>query len=97
MWFHSYTNMFSQASRTVAMSILTIGLLLIGFGVLILVLPEVFAALVAAVFFVVGFSFALAAGKMLWAQRRLSREPPAPYRQNVRIHHTEEHSDPFDF
>jgi hypothetical protein len=95
MWFHSYTNILSQASRTVAMGILTVGLVLIGFGAVIVAFPEVFAFLAAAVFFVVGLSLALAALKMLWAQRHLSRGSPVPYRHNVRIH-TGEHSDPSD-
>jgi len=95
MWFRSYTNMLSQASRSIAMAILTAGLALIGFGVVIAAFPEVFAYLAAAVFFVVGMSLAIAAVKILWTQRRLSREPPVPYRHNVRIH-TDEHSDPFD-
>jgi CHASE2 domain-containing sensor protein len=95
MWFHSYTNMFSQASRTVATGILTVGLVLIGFGALIMAQPKVFAALAAAVFFVVGLSLALAAAKMLWAQRRISRGSPTIYRENVRIHRGDR-SDPFE-
>ncbi len=95
MWFHSYTNMLSQASRTVAMGILTVGLVLIGFGAVIVAFPEVFAFLAAAVFFVVGLSLAVAALKMLWTQRRFSRGSPTVYRENVRIH-THDHSEPFD-
>ncbi len=95
MSFRFYTSMLSQASRTVAMGILTVGLLLIGFGAVIVAFPEVFAFLAAAVFFLVGVSLALAALKMLWAQRRFSRDSSVTYRQNVRIH-TEHHSDPFD-
>jgi uncharacterized membrane protein len=98
MWFRSYTNILSQASRSIAMGILSVGLVLIGFGVVIAAFPEVFAYLAAAVFFVIGLSLALTALKMLWAQRRLnrlSRNSSTPYRQNVRIH-MEEHSGPFD-
>jgi membrane protein implicated in regulation of membrane protease activity len=94
MSFRFYTSILSQASRTIATGILTVGLVLIGFGAVIAAFPEVFAYLAAAVFFVVGLSLVLAALKMLWTQRRLSRHPPAPYRENVRIH-TEDHSNPF--
>jgi membrane protein implicated in regulation of membrane protease activity len=97
MWFRSYTNILAQASRTLALSILTVGLILIGFGAVIAAFPEVFAYLAAAVFFVVGLSLALAALKMLWAQRRMnrqSRDSSDLYRRNVRIH-TQDPSDPF--
>jgi hypothetical protein len=95
MWFRSYTNLLSQASRTVAMGILTVGLLLIGFGVLIIVFRDVFAILAAAVFFAVGLSLSLAAVRMLWTHWRLSRGPSVPYRENVRIR-TGDHSGRFD-
>jgi membrane protein implicated in regulation of membrane protease activity len=90
MSFRFYTNMLSQASRTLAASILVVGLLLIGFGVLIMALPELFAFLAAAVFFLAGVACAITALKMFWAQRRfekrMSHEPDA-YRENVVIHH----------
>jgi hypothetical protein len=69
---------------------LVIGLLLIGFGMLIMALPELFAFLAAAVFFVAGAACAVVAVKLLWAQRRLnklaSRDDITAYRENVRIH-----------
>ena len=45
MNFRFYTNAISQASKRVAAGIFTVGLLLIGFGVIILALPEIFAFL----------------------------------------------------
>jgi membrane protein implicated in regulation of membrane protease activity len=96
MWLRSYTNLLSLASRTVAMSILLVGLLLIAFGAVILAAPEVFAVLAAAVFFFIGLSLTLVAVRVLWTQRRLMRGSSVAYRQNVRIH-TDEHSDPFNW
>jgi len=93
MPFRFYSNALSQASRAVATGILTLGLFLVGFGVVIAAFPEVFAYLAAASFFLAGIGCAVTAGKILWAQRRLNhhtQDPPQPYRQNVRIH-TEEH------
>ncbi len=90
MPFRFYTNMMSQASRSVASGILIVGLMLIGFGVLILALPELFAFLAAAVFFVAGAGCAAVAIKILWVQWRLDRlashNEEDAYRKNVRIH-----------
>ncbi len=85
-----YTNILSQASRSVASGIMVVGLLLVGFGVLIVALPQVFAYLVAMVFFVAGAGCAATALKILWAQRRIDRfhadDDLDVYRKNVRIH-----------
>lgn len=85
-----YTNMLSHASRTVASSVLVVGLLLIGFGMLIAALPELFAYLAAAVFFVAGIGCAIFAVKIFWMQRRLNRfaaqNEQDVHRRNVRIH-----------
>jgi cell division protein FtsW (lipid II flippase) len=90
MPFHIYSNMLSRASRSVASGILVVGLLLIGFGMLIIALPELFAFLAAAVFFLAGAGCAIAAIKIFWMQRRLDRfashEDPDAHRINVRIH-----------
>jgi hypothetical protein len=90
MPFRFYTNMLSQASRTAASSLLLVGLLLIGFAMLIMALPELFALLAAGVFFFAGAACAVVAVKLLWAQRRLnklvSHDDLTAYRQNVRIH-----------
>jgi len=89
MPFRFYTNVLSQASRTMASGIMVVGLLLIGFGVIIVALPELFAYLAATVFFVAGLGCAAMALKILWAQRRLDRfnaDDLDVYRKNVRIH-----------
>ncbi|HNS22216.1 MAG TPA: hypothetical protein PKH24_17050 [Sedimentisphaerales bacterium] len=90
MPFRFYTTIMSQASRSVASGILVVGLLLIGFGTLILALPELFAFLAAAVFFIAGAGCATVAIKILWTQWRLDRmtspDGSDAYRKNVRIH-----------
>jgi len=93
MPFRFYTSMLSQASRSVASGIMVVGLLLIGFGVIIIALPELFAYLAAMVFFVAGVGCAATAFKIFWAQRRIDRfntDDLDVYRKNVRIH-TGEH------
>ncbi len=93
MPFRVYTNILSQASRSVASGIMVVGLLLIGFGVVIVALPEFFAYLAAMVFFVAGVGCAATALKIYWAQRRIDHfnaDDLDVYRKNVRIH-TGEH------
>jgi hypothetical protein len=93
MPFRFYTNILSQASRSVASGIMVVGLLLIGFGVVIIALPQLFAYLAALVFFVAGVGCAGTAVKIFWTQRRIDRfnaDDLDVYRKNVRIH-TGEH------
>jgi len=94
MPFRFYTNLMSQTSRTLATSVLVVGLLLIGFGMLIMAMPELFAFLAAAVFFIAGVGCAITAIKIFWAQhhlnKRMSHDEDA-YRENVVIHRDEFH------
>jgi hypothetical protein len=95
MIFRYYTNAISQASRRVALVIFIVGLMLVGLGVIILALPEVFAFLAAAVFFIVGIGCAITAIKIFLAQRRLNKmthDDSVGHRENVHIH-TENHYD----
>ena len=88
MSFRFYSNMISQASRRLAGGIFVTGLALIGFGLLIYLLPKLFATLAAMVFFVVGIGTCLTAIKMFAAQRLIDKEmnsEPDEYRRNVRI------------
>ena len=87
--FRFYTNAISQASRGIAKGVLTTGLVLVGFGILILVLPALFAMLAAAVFFIVGAGCVGTAAKIFMTQRRIdkiSSDDSQVYRENVRIH-----------
>lgn len=87
-----WTDLISQTSRNIAAGILIVGLLLIGFGVIILALPEIFAFLAAAVFFVAGVSCGILAIRIFLAQRRLDKlnsDDSDAYRSNVKIHNEE--------
>jgi len=95
MVFRYYTNAISQASRNVAAGIFVVGLLLIGFGVIIVALPELFAYLMAGVFFIAGIGCGITAVKIFWTVRKIDKANSSPsedYRENVQIH-IEEHRD----
>ncbi len=90
-----YSNALSQASRTVAATIMIVGLLLIGFGMLIFALPKLFAYLAAGVFFIAGLGCGVTALKIFWTQSQIDRASESEtqvYRQNVRVH-SEQHDD----
>ena len=90
--FRFYTNAVSQASKNVAKGIFVVGLLLIGFGILILALPELFAMLAALIFFITGAGCAGTAIRIYLAQRRIDKftsDGSDDYRENVRIHSEE--------
>ncbi len=95
MSFRFYTNVISQASRTIAAGIFIVGLVLIGFGFMIYLLPRFFATLAAVVFFVTGAGCGITAVKIFLAQRKLNRlnsDDSQGHRKNVQIR-TEEHYD----
>ena len=95
MSFRFYTNGVSQVSRAAAAGIFILGLLLVGFALLIYALPKFFATLAAIVFFVAGLGCGITAAKIFLAQRRLnklSRDDSTIYRKNVQIH-IDEHYD----
>ena len=89
MSFRFYTNAISRASREAAAWIFAAGLVLIGFGLMIYLLPRLFAALAAAVFFVAGFGCLTTGIKIFLAQRKIDKiisEDSPGYREGVRIH-----------
>ena len=95
MGFRFYTNVISQASRAFAAGIFIVGLVLIGFGFMIYLLPRFFATLAAVVFFVAGAGCGIIAIKIFLAQKRLDKlnsDDSQSYRKNVQIH-TEEYYD----
>ena len=93
MSFHYYRNVVSQASRTIAAGIFIVGMVLIGFGFMIYLLPKFFATLAAVVFFIAGLGCGITAVKIFLAQRKIDKmssdDGTTGYRRNVRIH-TEE-------
>ena len=93
MSFRFYTNAISQASKAFAAGTFITGLLLMGFGAIILALPAIFAFLAAAVFFIAGLGCAVTGVKVFLAQRKLDNLDPdnsQNSRVNVRIHSDEE-------
>lgn len=96
MSFRFYTNAISQVSRAAAAGIFILGLLLIGFALLIYALPRFFATLAAIVFFVAGIGCGITAVKIFLVQRRLdkfSSSDSDAYRENVHIHIEEHHEE----
>lgn len=93
MSFRFYTNVISQASRTVAAGIFIVGMVLIGFGFMIYLLPKFFATLAALVFFIAGVGCGTTAVKIFLAQRKLDKmdsdDGTTGYRRNVQIHSEE--------
>ena len=93
MSFRFYTDAVSRASRAFAAGTFITGLLLMGFGTIILALPEIFAFLAAAVFFIAGLGCAITAVKIFFAQRKfdgMTYDDSAGYRKNVQIHSEED-------
>ena len=89
MSFRFYTNAVSKASRTVAAGTFIIGLLLIGFGTIIVALPKIFAYLFGGVFVFAGIGCAITSVKIFLAQRRFNKmasDNSQEHRENVRIH-----------
>jgi uncharacterized membrane protein len=93
MSFQFYSNVISQASRRIAGGIFATGLMLIGFGLLIYLMPKFFATLAAIVFFITGIGTCITALKIFMAQRQIDKgtnNESDEYRKNVRIR-IEEH------
>jgi len=96
MSFRFYTNAISQASKGAAAGIFIVGLVLIGFGFMIYLLPRFFATLAAVVFFAAGAGCAITAIKIFLALRKLDKinsDDSKSHRKNVRIHIEEYHDD----
>ena len=89
-----YRDTISNASNTFAAGTIITGLLLIGFGVIIIALPEVFAFLAAVVFFLAGLGCAVTGIKIFLTMRKIEKmdQNENGYRKNVRIS-SEQHFD----
>ncbi len=96
-----HTRQLSQATRGLAATVFIVGMLLIGFGMLIFALPELFAYLAAGVFFFVGLSIIVYAVRLFLAASAMDRaadqapEPPTGdepvvYRKNVSVRVTDD-------
>ena len=89
MSFHFYTDAISRGTRAIAAGIFITGLVLVGFGFMIYLLPRFFATLAAVVFFVAGIGCVVTATKIFLVRRKIERsnsDGSQGYRKNVRIH-----------
>ena len=90
MFFKFQSNSFSQAGKSLAKGSLLTGLLLIGFGMLVFWLRDLFAFLAAAIFFMAGFSAIGYAIRMFMASRKIEqqgKDGQTVYRENVEVHY----------
>ena len=87
MVFRFYSNTISQASRAFAAGVFIIGMVLIGFGFLIFLLPKFFATLAAIVFCMIGIGCLATGVKVFLATRnqQTNIDPSDGYRENVHI------------
>jgi 4-amino-4-deoxy-L-arabinose transferase-like glycosyltransferase len=93
MVFRFYTNTISRASKSFAAGIFIIGMVIIGFGFLIYLLPKLFATLASIVFWVIGIGCIVTAVKIfLITKNNDDSDSSGGYRENVHIH-IEEHRD----
>ena len=92
MFFKFESNTFSQAGKSIAKGSLITGLLLIGFGLLLIILKDIFVFIAAAIFFMAGFSAIGYAIKIFWATRKVNQpnKKDGVYRENVEVHYTED-------
>lgn len=91
MSFKIFSNMISLASRKMAGGILFVGLILAGFGILIIAYPNFFATVAAVFFFIAGGGLILTALKIYIASYRFKKSMDSisnrteAGRENVRI------------
>ena len=86
--------MISQASRSFAKWLFIIGLMLVGFGLLVYWLRDIFAFIAAGIFIFAGFGCAVTAVKIYFSQKRFDKmaDRGNEGRENVRVRF-EEHYD----
>lgn len=90
MVFRIHSSQLSEATKSIAGWIFTAGLLLLGFGVLIIALPAVFIFIAAGIFFLAGLSVIGYAARLFIAAGRMGKDlndnSRNAYRENVKIH-----------
>ena len=82
-------NPFRQATQGLAKGSLVTGLFLIGFGMLVFVLRDLFAFIAAAIFFMAGFS-AIGYALRLFILQWKMRKDKTVYREGVEVHFEED-------
>ena len=89
MVFRFYSNQLSQATKGVAAWIFMAGLFLVGFGLLVILLKDVFVFIAAGIFFLFGFWVMYYAVRLYLAARRMGKDAPdeqsQAYRENVKV------------
>ena len=85
-------NPFREATKGMAKGALLIGLILIGLGMLVWVLKEIFAVIAMILFFMAGFSAIGYAIRLFILQHKMKNTDDA-YRKNVEIHFENNDSD----
>lgn len=83
--FYTHGNPVSDAAKGLAKGAFVVGLLLIGFGLLVFILRDLFAFIAAAVFFLAGFSAIGYAVRLFILQHKIKQSDNL-YRENVEIH-----------
>ena len=78
-------NPFREATRGMAKGALITGLFLIGFGMLVFILRDLFAFLAAAIFFMAGFSAIGYAIRLFIVQYKM-KNSNGVYREGVEVH-----------
>src|SRR6056297_1181005 len=94
--FNFYSNQLPQATRSMAAGTFFVGLMIIGFGLLVFILKDIFAFLAAFLFGLIGLSvigFSIKLFIASWMMNRPRKGPDDQYRKNVRIHHGDIDSD----
>lgn len=88
------SNPLTRATAGVAAAVFVIGMLLLGFALLIFALPELFATLAALVFVFAGISTIAFSIKLLIASKKIGdmTNSQEAYRENVQIHRGEDDS-----
>ncbi len=71
-----YSQMLSTTSRTVAAGILSLGLMLIGLGVLIAAFPKAFAYIIAGLLILAGLGCAITAVRIFMAYQQMAKTTP---------------------
>ncbi len=93
MFFKFRSSEISKATNSIAAGIFVVGMMLIGFGILIFALPKLFAWLAAGVFFMAGISVIGYAIRLFVTIKKMQNMGEDGYRQNVEIHSPGNHID----
>lgn len=89
MVFRFYSSQLSQATRSLALWVVAAGLMLVGFGLLTILLRDLFIFIVAGLFFIAGALVISWGIRLLIAAMRMARSgrsaPTQVYRENVSL------------